>query len=165
LKQRLGVYFDPDTMQPLPLNEWFNLRPLDLFEKAFEKLPILRRIWIRLTGKYESFRGRYLGQSTSFRPNAAGNPAGGGGGETSSSGRQDPRRSAAHRDDPRRRGGVDARGHASRGGSSSGGRRSSSGSAEPSRAAAATAAAKRAYSKKQVDSAWDEFGSTIKKGP
>jgi hypothetical protein len=164
LKQRLAVYFDPETMQPLPLNEWFDLRPLDLFEKAFEKLPILRRIWIRITGKYESFRGRYLGQSTSLRQDRGSGTVAGRGGETTRTTRQDPRRGTTHPADSRRRGSSSGGSRGGRGGASSAaGRRSSSGSAAS--ANTASAATKRAYSKKQVDSAWDEFGSTIKKGP
>ncbi len=144
LKQRLSVYFDPDTMQPLPLNQWFNLRPLDLFEKAFETLPILKRIWIRLTGKYESFRARYLGQTASQTQRQIG-------AATVADSGVEPRDAGARRRD---RGDGRARNPASAGAS-----RTASSKAEQARAAAR----KRAYSKKQVDSAWSEFGNTIKK--
>ncbi|HKK49643.1 MAG TPA: hypothetical protein VJ932_11145 [Alkalispirochaeta sp.] len=154
LKQRLSAYFDPDTMQPLPLNEWFNLRPLDLFEKAFEKLPIIKRIWIRITGKYESYRGRYLGQ-TAIK-NAAGTaPRDGRDGARDS----DSAESGARRSPRADRSGA---GKKRKGESPQSSRERSSRSARPD---AAAQAAKRAYSRKQVDSAWDEFGNTIKKDP
>ena len=158
LKQKLAVYFDPETMQPLPLNEWFNLRQLDLFERAFEKLPILRRIWIRLTGKYESFRGRYLGNSTGAGASstrllrdraapsvAAVEPRGTAqrSGQRSTRGSSSP--PSSHRRPATRRGATAQ-------------------SAKRSDGTGSAAQKKRAYSKKQVDSAWDEFGNTIKKG-
>lgn len=151
LKQRLSVYFDPDTMQPLPLNEWFNLRPIELFERAFETLPILKRIWIRLTGKYESFRGRYLGQSAASSAAAAG--------ATGAPARDIDRREKSGRDRGGHRESASSATHRTAGGS---GRRGSAAAAK-ARGPAAGPAVKRAYSKKQVDSAWDEFGSTIKK--
>ncbi|MFW5694319.1 MAG: hypothetical protein ACOCYB_04070 [Alkalispirochaeta sp.] len=156
LKQRLSVYFDPETMHPLPLNEWFNLKPLDLFERAFETLPILKRIWIRLTGKYESYRGRYLGQSAlkhsmapTHRPDSA---------DSRISEPRDAPNRRAHRGE-RSQGGAEKRTKSPRGPSGT----AKSGNAQ--RAAASAQAAKRAYSRKQVDSAWDEFGNTIKKDP
>ncbi len=138
LKQRLSAYFDPDTMQPLPLHEWFNLRPLDLFEKAFEKLPILKRIWIRLTGKYESYRGRYLGQTAIRNATGSGSRPQRAESERSGDGKKDK---GAAKPPPSRR------------------------TSRAPRPSAAAQAAKRAYSRKQVDSAWDEFGNTIKKDP
>ncbi len=134
LKQRLSAYFDPDTMQPLPLHEWFSLRPLDLFEKAFEKLPILKRIWIRLTGKYESYRGRYLGQ-TAIKNTTGPAPQP----ERVARGGNAPKRKESATPPPSRR------------------------TSRAPRPSGTAQAAKRAYSRKQVDSAWDEFGNTIKK--
>jgi hypothetical protein len=150
LKQRLSVYFDPDTMQPLPLNQWFNLRPLDLFEKAFETLPIIKRIWIRLTGKYESYRGRYLGQSTVKNAPALSRKSG-----NSAHGAE--ARDAAARNTRR----PETRASGRREKSSP--RTASKKSSRAAGSGATSDAEKRAYSKKQVDSAWDQFGNTIKK--
>ena len=147
LKQRLRLYFDPETMQPLPLNAWFSLRLLDIFERAFEKLPILRRIWIRLTGRYESFRARYLGHDAAEDNlrlrNLSSGPAP----------VAEPRNLASHR---RRR-------------TENGPARSSRGDTKKPETyrgpAPVPGGPKRAYSRKQVDSAWDEFGNSIKKKP
>lgn len=162
LKQRLSVYFNPETMKPLPLYEWFNLRLIDIFEVAFERLPILRRIWIRLTGKYESFRSRYVGHSAIRRQERR---------STGSDSSQLKRRTGDRRDDlPEPGSGRGQRGHLASP-STRGSRRDRGASRRPSTqstgkkpALSAEAEAKRrAYTKKQVDSAWEEFGSSIKK--
>ncbi|MFP4210291.1 MAG: hypothetical protein ACLFR8_03540 [Alkalispirochaeta sp.] len=169
LKQRLAIYFDPETMKPLPLHEWFNLRLLEIFETAFEKLPILKRIWIRLTGKYESFRNRYVGQSAIRRQERESTAS-----YTDSRERVD--RGRLREGGSERRGGTEAmrgrdrasstgsrdrgRGGTVRRSASTPGGRSGAGAHSGS---ASDAAVKRAYTKKQVDSAWEQFGSSIKK--
>lgn len=152
LKQRLAVYFDPETLKPLPLHEWFNLRLLELFETAFERLPIWRRIWIRITGRYESFRGRYIShaavraQERSLRSTYREALAA----KTSSS--EEPARRGTSRSTER-----------TRSTRSTGSARSNK-TARTDRGPGGTAdSPKRGYSKKQVDSAWQEFGSSIKK--
>ncbi len=160
LKQRLAIYFDPESMKPLPMHEWFNLRLLEIFETAFERLPILRRIWIRLTGRYESFRSRYISQSAIHRQ------------EQLEKRRAAERAQGDNKKDEGERGGN---------GASSAGRRAPDGKGRPAhvgthrRSAATQRGAngssgsrkndkdRRGYSKKQVDSAWEQFGSTIKK--
>lgn len=148
LKQRLSVYFDPETMKPLPLHEWFNLRLLEIFEVAFEKLPILKRIWIRLTGKYESFRSRYVGRSAIKRQERDRLPVSTGNGRDDGGLYDGPRPSARSKSRYVEKRGrrTDTRGP----GPVKGGKKD-----DP--------ASKRAYTKKQVDSAWQEFGSSIKK--
>nr|MDA3949138.1 hypothetical protein [Spirochaeta sp.] len=164
LKQRLSVYFNPESMKPLPLYEWFNLRLIDIFEIAFERLPILRRIWIRLTGKYESFRSRYVSQSAIRRQE---HPAAGTGAS-----RPDPRHDLPEPGSARGRRpqsasaqGVSRNSRRSSGGGDRGeSRRSSAQSTAKKPVLSAEAEArKRAYTKKQVDSAWQEFGTSIKK--
>lgn len=161
LKQRLSIYFDPDTMKPLPLHEWFNLRLLGIFETAFEKLPILKRIWIRLTGKYESFRSRYVSKSairSQEKPIQS----------LSRADREDeelydgprPGQGASKRTVTQRSSGRD-RTRRRESGAPSRGRPSTS--TPTSKKTEKDSAQKRAYSKKQVDSAWEEFGSSIKK--
>jgi hypothetical protein len=154
LKQRLAVYFDPETMKPLPLHEWFNLRMLELFETAFERLPIWRRIWIRITGRYESFRGRYVSQSTIRRQERQ---------YDSVPRNRDERKQLSRREDSSGRGRTGASG---RGKPSYRRERAGTGRARgtgTSAAASAQEQKKRGYSKKQVDSAWEQFGSSIRK--
>ncbi len=146
LKQRLAVYFDPETMKPLPLHEWFNLRLLELFETAFERMPILRRIWIRITGRYESFRSRYVTQSTIRRQERQY--------ESSVSRKREEGSSSLDRNDRKNYPGSRSR-------------KERSGALSDSRSSTRTTPAqeqkKRGYTKKQVDSAWEQFGSSIKK--
>lgn len=146
LKERLSLYFDPETLKPLPLREWFSLRLTEIFEYAFERLPILRRIWIRLTGKYDSLRNKYVGSGsidgsrplrtyertpdtiTGVEPRRPGPVATG-----NSGGVRRPRTERVTRT-----------------------RRRSKPNTEP---------VKRPYSKKQIDSAWDSFSDVIRKDP
>ncbi len=148
LKQRLALYFDPGSMNPLPLNQWFNLRLVEIFEQAFERLPIWQRIWIRLTGKYESFRSRFVGQGAATATMHTGVVA-------SVSERKKADRRSSQQDKRETRRGRRKSGESPRKGRPAAAARSSSGGS--------TDAAKRAMNPKQVDSAWEQFGSTLKK--
>ena len=155
LKARLALYFDPDTLQPLPIDRWFNLRMADIFAEAFERLHILRRIWIRLSGKYDAMRSRFIGAGAAdaigvVPPRARTTPAGPGDAAGARSRPRErptaPRRSTP----PRARHGVRP-----------------TTSARPSKRQADDATerdrqVKHSYSRKQVDDAWSEFGSTLK---
>lgn len=138
LKRQLSAYFDPDTMKPLPLHIWFNLRPVELFELAFERLSVWRRIITRLSGKYESFRSRFIAQT------ARGSVVRGEGTQT------EPRSDASRRDG-RSRAAGDRRGSRSDTHSS------------PARRRRAQVERKQSYTKQQVDSAWEEFSTTLRK--
>ncbi|MFW5643588.1 MAG: hypothetical protein ACOCYQ_06125, partial [Alkalispirochaeta sp.] len=126
-------------------------------------------IWIRLTGKYESFRNRYVGQSAIRRQERESTAS-----YTDSRERVD--RGRLREGGSERRGGTEAmrgrdrasstgsrdrgRGGTVRRSASTPGGRSGAGAHSGS---ASDAAVKRAYTKKQVDSAWEQFGSSIKK--
>lgn len=151
LRTRLALYFDPETMKPLPLHQWFNLRLVDIFERAFERLPVWQRIWIRISGKYESFRGRFISRNAADSSSAAGSSA-----TRSSAGSG---KKPAHQND-RARSATARRGNSAEGKPY---RRKSQQDASRKSAASPSRAAKRAYNRKQVDSAWEQFGSSIKK--
>lgn len=153
LRQRLALYFDPETMKPLPLYEWFNLRLVEIFERAFERLPIWQRIWIRITGKYESFRGRFISR-TAIKAAATGGSAG----ENRSAGRAGRQDADSRRGEAGRARKNKAEGQPYRRKGSSPATAQQKSARPPS-----TDASKRAYNRKQVDSAWEQFGSTLKK--
>ena len=156
LKQHLAVYFDPKTMKPLPLHEWFNLRLVEILEVAFERLPILKRIWIRLAGKYESFRSRYVGKSAIKQQERHRLPASTRS-EWNDTGLYDGPRPSGKSASWYTRGrgrGEDTRRRRST-------TRSRTSVVEDKMKDGSPM--KRAYTKKQVDSAWQEFGSSIKK--
>lgn len=150
LKKHLSLYFEPETMKPLPLSQWFNLRLSGIFEQAFERLPVFQRIWIRITGKYESFRGRFIDQgvkAVSSSRNGSGRETGAKAGTTRSQRRRPSGRNAE---------GRPARSHRERQTTEGGSRRSAA--SKPM-----TEEQKKQYNRKQVDSAWEQFSSTIKK--
>jgi hypothetical protein len=160
LKKHLSLYFEPDTMKPLPLSQWFNLRLAGVFEQAFERLPVFQRIWIRITGKYESFRGRFIDQGVK-----------GTSGVRKSSDRASGARNAPSRSQRKRTSGRNAEGrptpsHRRRPTAAEGSRRSAAASGSSTSSGASkpmTEEQKKQYNRKQVDSAWEQFGSTIKK--
>ena len=169
IKQRIALYFDTQTMKPLRPNVWFNIQMVDLFDEAFEKLPVLKRIWIRLTGKYEAFRSSYLGRSVTT---GTGKAAGSRGerdnaGNGSANGNGD--RTRTPRSDASRAGGTGAADGRSartpRTAGNGGGSGASSRKSGSTARAAAPAPVRRppAYNKRQQDSAWDTFQKTIKK--
>ncbi|SIP97779.1 hypothetical protein SAMN05920897_10265 [Alkalispirochaeta americana] len=147
LRQQLSLYFDTETLRPLPLREWFGLRLVDIFDRAFARLPVWHRLWLRMSGKYESFRGRFLKQTEHTKPLR--------------SFRDTPHHQERSRHDRDQE-------HLSGKGSTPGRGESSSRSTSPqgrTRGQKGSAATKsqRAYNRKQVESAWKEFGSTLKK--
>lgn len=150
LKMRLSLYFDPDTLKPLPIYRWFNLRMAEIFAEAFERLHILRRIWIRLSGKYEAMRSRFVGSGAADYVGYTATPM-----------------SDSMGSEPRDRSTV--------AGASGAGARSTSQYRSRLRTTASGRSASRrptgshkretqkhSYSKKQVDDAWSEFGTTLK---
>lgn len=150
LKERLSLYFDPETLKPLPLRDWFNLRLTEIFEYAFERLPILRRIWIRLTGKYDSLRNKYVGSGVSngklpLRTYERSKPITGG---------VEPRRpvSASSRRPSTER-------------SQRRKAKTENVTRKTRRSKPKTEPVKRPYSKKQIETAWDSFSDVIRKDP
>ena len=155
LKTRLALYFDPDTLHPLPIYRWFNLRMAEIFAEAFERLNILRRIWTRLTGKYEAMRSRFVGAGAADFVGAV--PPGGQKATATRVGSPtDPDRSREQPVIPERSSPADAR----RSPRSTASARSVQ--RQPDGATKRDAQVKHSYSKKQVDDAWSEFGSTLK---
>mgnify|MGYP006280715753 CR=1 FL=1 len=153
LKEQLALYFNPESMKLLDLPTIFNLSLGEIYDEAFEELHILRRIWIRLTGKYNAVRDKYVSRSvvrSTARKRSESLPKGISLGEE--------QEVAEPRGLPRRE-----RGEAPRSGSErrrpeiyKPQRRSRSEQVE-------TQKVKKPYSKKQRDSAWEAFGQTIKK--
>lgn len=155
LKQRLALYFDPDTMKPLPLHQWFNLRIVELFELGFARLHIVRRIWSRITGKYEALRNTY-GERSVTEPTTVTTTAG----EREADRRREER---GAREAPSRRGESGSQRSAGAARRPTGRPPARPASQSEAAAKAAAARAKRGYSRKQVDTAWEAFGNTLKK--
>jgi hypothetical protein len=63
IKEQLSLFFNPESMKLLDLPTIFNLSLGEIYDEAFEELHILRRIWIRLTGKYNAVRDKYVSRS------------------------------------------------------------------------------------------------------
>jgi hypothetical protein len=66
IKILLNEYFESERMvfrDPLIL---FNLNSANIFESAFANLPLWRQIWMKLSGKYESFRESYESAGPSY---------------------------------------------------------------------------------------------------
>jgi len=149
LKQRLSIYFDPSDMKPLPPHEWFDLQIMQIFETAFNRLHILRRIWIRITGKYESFKTKYVGRPVSSAGVRTSPPISG----ATDSGGEQSGTATAHRSRSPGAGSV-------RSAPARRSRTKTPPTAKPT--VKPTPAIPKEYSKRQVDSAWESFGKTLK---
>lgn len=151
LKEQLSLYFNPESMKLLDLPTIFNLSLGEIYDEAFEELHILRRIWIRLTGKYNAVRDKYVSRSVLRSTARKNRPSG----QNSFSLRDEepqvaePRRARPSEEPQSRR------------------ERRRPQTYKPQRGSrtkqAETEKVKKPYSKKQQDSAWDAFGNTIKK--
>ncbi|MFW6329079.1 MAG: hypothetical protein ACOC28_03200 [Alkalispirochaetaceae bacterium] len=156
LKQRISVYFNPESMKLLDLPTIFNLPLGQIYDAAFEQLHILRRIWVRLTGKYDAVRDKFVSRqvvrSTAVNPRPKLNLA------DDTPGVVEPPRPDRPGDRARKRGepSTTARYSSSRGDSLQRRRGAKPGGGERKEV-------KRPYSKKQQDSAWQNFGESIKK--
>lgn len=142
LRERLSLYFDSTTMKPLRPHQWFAIRLPEIFERAFSKLPVWKRVWIRITGKYESYRSAFIGRSVGEPVEPSRRPSG---------------------DDPR--GGRRPSGAAPAGKQRSEATRGKSGKAPAGGSAKLAKGPQRprGYNPRQVESAWEQFSSTIKK--
>lgn len=145
LRQQLSLYFDSETLRPLPLREWFGLRLVDIFDRAFARLPVWHRLWMRVSGKYESFRGRFLKQTEHTKP------------------LRSFRDTPLHQDRSRQEEGFPGDIPVRRGAPGKEGGPAPSRGIPQSRRAPGAAKNRKSYNRKQVESAWKEFGSTLKK--
>ncbi len=133
----LEKYFKPDTMTYRSLTSILGLSIIDIFLRAFSRLPFWRQIWMRITGKFEGYQNQYMGQS--LRPSVVPAAAATRGAakrtksETVSSGRE-----------------------------SAGSRKEKTGFPPRKKFPPPPPAKKKPYSKKQQESAWEEFSKSIR---
>jgi hypothetical protein len=59
----LENYFEPGKLKYKPLEVLFNLDVLDIFQYAFLKIPLWKQLFIRVMGRYESYRKTFTGMS------------------------------------------------------------------------------------------------------
>jgi len=67
LRRFLTRYFNVETSQLLPLAEILSLDVVAALEAAYGKLNVFRQFVLRITGRYESIRGRYMKRFISTR--------------------------------------------------------------------------------------------------
>jgi|GEM_PF-2061060 len=141
ITRELGKYFKPDTMAFRSMASILQFSIVDIFLRAFSRLSFFRQFWMRLTGKYESYRNQYLGRSLM--------PA---------SGLSTPASS-------RRATGEKTISDAPRGRKPGHSRKGAPGPASRKKISKTRPANEKSYSKKQQESAWDEFSKTIRSKP
>jgi len=61
IKQQLEKFFKKGRMEFLDIDTLMNLVILDVFEEAFNTLPVFKQLIIRIMGRYESYKERYTG--------------------------------------------------------------------------------------------------------
>ncbi len=160
LRQQLSNYFDAVTMRALPLHRWFSVDLKGLFTQAFRGLPLFKRIWIRITGKYDSYLETFTGRSSSSGESSSGG----------SSARRAATSSTASSKKQKKSSAGSKKSQVSKKATSSAGksaRRSPTATSSSGRSTGTATAdggkEKRAYNPKQVENAWEQFGSSIQK--
>lgn len=63
IKAMLENYFEPGRLKFKPLEVLFNLNVLDIFQYAFLKIPIWKQLYIRILGRYDSYRRTFTGMT------------------------------------------------------------------------------------------------------
>lgn len=140
LRAALSELFDVESSQLVELPILFGLSLIEIFNAAFSRLSVLRQLWLRLNGRYESLHESYSKRTAVPKKRTEHPPQG--------SRSEDPGATGNPQD-------ASATAERSEGGSVSGARR---------RGKAHTTPAKpRRKSRAQVDKAWNEFGQAIRK--
>jgi len=63
IKVMLEKYFEPGRLRFKPLEELYDLDILEIFQYAFLKIPIWKQFFIRILGRYDSYRKSYTSMS------------------------------------------------------------------------------------------------------
>lgn len=63
IKVLLENYFEPGRLKFKSLEILFNLNVLDLFQYAFLKIPLWKQLFIRILGRYDSYRRTFTGMN------------------------------------------------------------------------------------------------------
>jgi len=66
IKTMLENYFEPGKLKFKALEILFNLNVLDIFQYAFLKIPIWKQLFIRILGRYDSYRRTFTGMSRTY---------------------------------------------------------------------------------------------------
>ncbi len=164
LKKKLAAFFVPNTMKLKDYAEVFGLYRHELFDAAWPRLGVFLRLWIKLSGGYESLRSVYL--DAPARRDTAGTVIGRAAMEESGTVHNSgagPRRATAQRT-------IGKPASSRRSGSSRTSRRSDPGASKrqspsPPRPVRAGGDATAAYSKRQRETAWEEFTKSIRHRP
>lgn len=72
MREVLGSYFDIESSALKPLNELLSLNLVQIFDDAFARIGVLRQLFLRISGRYESLRANYIRR---FGPRSASRPA------------------------------------------------------------------------------------------
>jgi len=71
IRSMLENYFEPGRLKFKPLEVLFNLDVLDIFQIAYLKIPIWKQLFIRIMGRYDSYRKTFTGMSRTLKSRAA----------------------------------------------------------------------------------------------
>lgn len=63
IRSLLENYFESGKLKYKPLEVLFNLNVLDIFQYAFLRIPLWKQLFIRILGRYDSYRRTFTGMS------------------------------------------------------------------------------------------------------
>ncbi len=160
IRATLSNYIDVGEGEFLPLSHLLDLNMVSIYETAFQRLPVLRQLFYRISGRYETYKGKYVGRTTQsigtrryhFR-DTEGPPA-----EPAGLGGTRRRLPEGLADLPRSGGKARVTG-----GATPGMRRTGPNPHRRKRGEEPKPARPKSYSESEREAAWSEFGKTLKK--
>ncbi len=159
IREALAKFLNVKEGEFLPLSHLFDLNMVSIYEIAFQRLPVLRQLFYRISGRYETYKSKYAGRTMQgltrehyrFRDTDAPLSEPGGAGAN--------RRLSQT---PGTISGLPSR-HAHRPASAPGARRSGINPHRKKHADEGKPVTRRVYSETERDEAWIEFSKSLKK--
>lgn len=158
IRAALSNYVDVGEGEFLPLSHLLDLNMVSIYETAFQRLPVLRQLFYRISGRYDTFKGKYVGRNMQsvgvqryrFRDTAAPLP--------------EPAGISGHRRPPEGLADLPRSGKArATGGGSPGVRRAGTNPHRKKHGEQNKPSRPKSYSESEREAAWNEFGKTLKK--
>ena len=147
IRTMLENYFEPGRLKFKPLEVLFNIDILDIFQYAFLRIPVWKQLFIRILGRYDSYRRTFTGMSKTVKSRKADSKS-----IKSGSGSSEPDFSSMTKEERKR----EYKKRQSQ-------KQNKSGVRRQSRRVEEQPVKKRRYTKDEQNEAWNEFDTSFKK--
>ena len=150
----LSTYMDVESGNFHPLSHLLDLNMVSIFEQAFLRLSVIRQLFIRIAGRYDTYKDKYVGR-TLQRPVQI---------RASRQEHDDPLTDHGRPAGGERKSAISASGHAKPAAHSpSGVKKAGTGHRRPRNDDDRKPVKARGYNQRERDEAWEEFSKTLRK--